>query len=172
MTETEYIVVSETVKNILITHKILQELSIISEDFVFLLLINNTGAIVVSGGEKVIRNARHIDIHYHHIRDLIEKKMIEVSHIPTGGMTADGLTKVLLSNKFKEFIELVRVSKIEATGNSEASNGESGDGEASNGESNNGKPSGDKNDGNLVANYYEAGKEADKEVSFKAEEAE
>ena len=139
-------------------------MGIIPEDFAFPLLIDNTGAIAVSGGEKVTRNARHIDIRYHHIRDLIEKKTIEVSHIPTGGMAADGLTKALLSNKFKEFVELVGVSKIEASGNSEAS-----DGEASDGESNDGKPSGDKNDGNLVANYYEeAGEE---EVSFEAEEA-
>src|SRR5216117_4127662 len=76
MTEAEYIIISETVKNVVITHRILHELSIISEDFVFLLLINNTGAIVISEDEKVTRNARHIDIHYHHIRDLIDKKMI------------------------------------------------------------------------------------------------
>src|SRR2546421_12509602 len=91
-TETEYIAVSETVKNVIITHEILHELGIISEDFAFLLLINNTGAIVISEGEKVTRNARHIDICYHHIRDLIEKKIIEVSHILTGEMTADSLT--------------------------------------------------------------------------------
>ena len=167
MTEVKYIIISETAKNIVITHEILHKLNIILEDFIFPLLINNTGAITISESEKVTRNARHIDIHYHHIRDLIEKKIIEVSHIPTGEMAADGLTKALLSNKFKEFIKLVRVSKIETGG---GGNGESGNGEASNGESNNGKASGnDKNDGNLVTNYYkEAGEE---EVSFKAEEA-
>jgi len=153
-TEAEYIAASETVKNVVITCGILHELGIILEDFTFPLLINNTSAIVISGGEKVTRNARHIDIRYHHIRDLIEKKTIEISHIPTGGMAADGLTKALLSNKFKEFVELVGVSKIEP------SDSEPDDGEASDG---------DKNDGNLVANYYEeAGEE---EVSFEAEEA-
>ena len=84
-------------------------------------------------------------------------------------MAVDGLTKMLLSNKFKEFVELVGVLKIEVSSDSEASDGESGDSEASDGESNNGKPSGNKNDGNLVANYY---KEADEEVSFETEEAE
>src|SRR5213083_1812462 len=93
MTKAEYIVISETVKNILIIHEILHKLSIILKDFVFSLLIDNTGMIAVSESEKVTRNARHIDIHYHHIRDLIEKKTIEISHIPTGGMAADGLTK-------------------------------------------------------------------------------
>ena len=64
-------------------------------------------------------------------------------------MAVDGLTKALLSNKFKEFIELVRVSKIEAGSNGETSNV--------------------KNNGNFVVNYYkEAGEE---EISFKAEEA-
>ena len=87
--------------------------------------------------------------------------MIEISHISTDEMTVNDFTKMLLSNKFKEFVELVRVSKIETS---------SGDGELNNSEPNNGKPSSDKNDGNLVANYYEeAGEE---EVSFKAEEAE
>ena len=94
-------------KNMIITRGILHELGIISEDFAFRLLINNIGAIVISEGEKVI--------HYHHIRNLIEKKTIEVSHIPTSGMATDGLTKALMFNKFKEFVELVGISKIEAS---------------------------------------------------------
>ena len=100
-TETEYIVISEIVKNIIITHRILHELSIISQDFVFLLLIDNTDMIAVSENEKVIRNARHIDIYYHHIWNLIEKKIIEIFHISTDEMTVNDLTKMLLSNKFK-----------------------------------------------------------------------
>jgi len=160
-TETEYIVISETAKNIIIICEILHELSIIPEDFAFPLLINNTSTIAVSGGEKVTRNARHIDIRYHHIRDLIEKKTIEVSHIPTGEMAADGLTKALLLNKFKEFVELIRILKIETGSDRETgSNGEASDSKAS---------SNDKNNGKFMMNYY---KEADKEeVSFETEEA-
>src|SRR5436190_23316780 len=125
-------------KNVIITHRILHELSIISKNFVFLLLIDNISTIVISESEKVTRNARHIDICYHHIQNLIEKKIIEVSHIPTDEMTVNSLTKALLSNKFKEFIELIEVSKIKFS-----------DGKSSNDESNND----DKNDGNLVVNY-------------------
>ncbi len=119
--------------------------------------------IVISESEKVTRNARHIDICYHHIRDLIEKKIIEISHISTGEMTADDLTKVLLSNKFKEFIALIRVSRIEIsnskTSNSKFNNSKTG--------------SNNKNNEKFMTNYYkEADKEADKEVSFKTEKAE
>ena len=117
--EAEYIAASKTAKSVVITRGILHELGIIPEDFAFPLLIDNTGAIAISGGEKVTRNARYIDIRYHHIRDLIEKKTIEISHIPTSGMATDGLTKALMANKFKEFVELVGVSKIKADSDSE-----------------------------------------------------
>ena len=168
--ETEYIAVSETAKNIVITYEILHELSIISEDFVFLLLINNTDVIVISENEKVTRNARHINICYHHIQNLIEKKIIEIFHISTDEMTVDDLTKVLLLNKFKEFIELIGVSRIET--DSKASNGEASNSKPNNNEAS----SNNKNDEKFMINYYKkagkAGKEADKEVSFEAEEAE
>ena len=111
-TETEYIAVSETAKNIVITHEIFHKLNIILKDFTFLLLINNTGVIAVSEDEKITRNARHIDIHYHHIQNLIEKKIIEISHILTDEMTVNDLIKVLLSNKFKEFVELIRIKLL------------------------------------------------------------
>ena len=115
--------------------------------------------IAVSKNEKVIRNARHINIHYHHIQNLIEKKMIEISHISTDEMTADDLTKTLLLNKFKEFVELIRISKIETDSNSEASNSKFNNNETSDNI---------KNNGNFVVNYY---KETE-EVSFKTEKAE
>ena len=111
--------------------------------------------IAISEDKKVTRNARHINIYYHHIWNLIEKKIIEIFHISTDEMTVNNLTKILLSNKFKEFIELIRISKIEL------SNDEPSDSKSNNS---------NKNDENLVTNYYkEAGKE---EISFKTEEAE
>ncbi len=157
ITETKYIIISETVKNIIITHRILHELSIISKDFIFSLLINNISAIAISESEKVIRNTRHIDIYYHHIQNLIKKKIIEIFHISTDKMTADDLIKALLSNKFKEFIELIEISKIEV------SNSKTSDDKTDNNEFNDNNTSNDKNDENLVMNYY---KEADEEISF------
>jgi len=65
---------------------------------------------------------------------------------------------MLLSNKFKKFIELIRILKIEI--NSKISNDKFNNDKTSNN---------DKNDENLVTNYYE---KADEEVSFKTEKAE
>ena len=102
---------SEMIKNIITICDILVELDVILADFAFPLLINNTGSIAVSGGEKITRNARHVDIHYHHIRDLIQNSTIEVLHIPSRDMAADGLTKALGAIKFKEFRSLIGLSK-------------------------------------------------------------
>ena len=79
-------------------------------------------------------------------------------------------SSVTLSNKFKKFVELIRVSRIET--DSKASDSKTSDSELNDSETSND----DKNDGNFMANYYKeagkAGEEADKEVSFETEEAE
>ena len=79
---------------------------------------------------------------------------------------------MLLSNKFKEFVELIEILKIEASSDSKTSNDESDNDKTSDSESNNDKFSSNKNDENLVANYYKADKKADKEISFKTKKAE
>ena len=80
-------------------------------NFAFPLLIDNTGSIAVSGGEKITCNTRHVDICYHHVRNLIQNGMIEVLHIPSRDMAADELTKTLGAIKFKEFCSLIKLSK-------------------------------------------------------------
>ena len=69
---------------------------------------------------------------------------------------------MLLSNKFKKFVELIEILKIEVSS-------KSGNNKTSDSKFNDGKASNNKNNENFVANYY---KEADEEVSFKTEEAE
>ena len=85
-------------------------------------------------------------------------------------MTADDLTKALLSNKFKEFVELIEILRIET-------DSKTSDDEASNDKFNNDKTSdNDKNNEKFMTNYYKeadkAGKEADKKVSFETEKTE
>ena len=83
-------------------------------------------------------------------------------------MTVNDLTKTLLSNKFKEFVALIRVSRIEI------SNDKTSNSKTSNSEFNNSKTgSNNKNDEKFMTNYYEeAGEETDEEISFKTKKAE
>ena len=39
-------------------------------------MINNAGSIMIGDGEKITRNAHHIKIRYHHIRDLVQKGIL------------------------------------------------------------------------------------------------
>jgi len=109
ITETEYIAVSEISCKIISIHDILQELKMIDSDFIFPLLIDNNSTIAVSKDKKITHNARHIEICYHHIQDLIEKAIIDVSHIPSAQMAADSFTKSLDAIKFGKFHDLIDI---------------------------------------------------------------
>src|SRR5216110_2823662 len=100
ITETEYIAVSETSHKIISICGILQELKMIDSDFIFPLLIDNNGVIAISKDKKITHNICHIEICYHHIQDLIEKGIIDIAHISSAQMAADGFTKSLNAVKF------------------------------------------------------------------------
>ena len=104
-TEAEYIAVSETAKKLVAIRGILMELGVLPDDYKFPILVDNNGAIAASNGEKVTRNARHIDIRYHHVRDLVAKGVIDVLYTPSSKMTADGLTKPLPTDPFTHFVK-------------------------------------------------------------------
>src|SRR6266480_6047122 len=101
--KTEYITVSEISCKIISIHSILQELEMINFNFIFSLLIDNNSVIVISKDKKITCNAHHIEICYHHIQDLIEKAVIDVSHISSAQMAADSFTKLLNVTKFGKF---------------------------------------------------------------------
>jgi hypothetical protein len=68
---------------------------------------DNQGAIALTKNPHLHDRSRHIDICYHHIRDLQEREKISVTYIPTDEMIADGFTKPLQRiafTKFKSFL--------------------------------------------------------------------
>src|SRR5205085_11542817 len=80
---------------------------IIDEEFNFSLMIDNDGAITIGNSKKITCNARHIEIHYHHICDLVQKETIKLLQISSSKMTADDLTKSLKTIKFQQFQSLL-----------------------------------------------------------------
>jgi hypothetical protein len=68
---------------------------------------DNQGAIALVKNPHLHERSKHIDICYHHIRDLAERGKISITYIPTDEMIADGFTKPLKKtafNRFKEFL--------------------------------------------------------------------
>ena len=62
MLKAEYIIISDTARNLVSIYEILAELEIIVSDFTFLLLMNNNDIIAVLNDEKITRSARYINI--------------------------------------------------------------------------------------------------------------
>ena len=81
----------------------------IDSDFIFSLLIDNNSVIAISKDKKITCNTCHIEIHYHHIQDLIEKAVIDISHILLAQMAADSFTKFLNVIKFSKFHDLIGI---------------------------------------------------------------
>ncbi len=72
---------------------------------------DNNGAIALVKNRQVSERSKHIDVAYHHIRDLQKRGKINVSYVPTVDMKADGLTKPLAKQKFQRFLELIGMAK-------------------------------------------------------------
>lgn len=68
---------------------------------------DNNGAIALVKNRQVSERSKHIDVAYHYIRELQQKRRVNVSYVPTNEMVADGLTKPLAKQKFQQFIEMM-----------------------------------------------------------------
>jgi hypothetical protein len=68
-------------------------------------LEDNRGVLSMCVSDTYTNRSKHININYHHIRDLIQHGIIEAVDTRSINQPADGLTKPLGPNKFPEFRE-------------------------------------------------------------------
>jgi hypothetical protein len=68
---------------------------------------DNQGAIALVKNPHLHERSKHIDISYHHIRDLEEQKKMRITYVPTAEMIADGFTKPLDRVAFKRFKDML-----------------------------------------------------------------
>ena len=64
---------------------------------------NNKTAIYNYQNKSINTKSKHIDIKYHHIRDLISKGTIKLKYIKSENNLADGFTKYLNSTSMDRF---------------------------------------------------------------------
>ena len=62
---------------------------------------DNQPAIDLSNAPQITRKSKHIFIQHHFIRELVQKKLVVIEHLPTASMTADMLTKSLAPKEFR-----------------------------------------------------------------------
>ncbi len=75
---------------------------------------NNQASLMLIKNAHIYERLKHIDITYHHIRNLHKKNQISVNFVSSQDMIADELIKSLSQQNFKRFIEQLRLKSSES----------------------------------------------------------
>ncbi len=107
MNLTKYLSISHSRVDILekVTHQSVSLTQLKKDNQASLMLIKNA---------HIHERSKHIDITYHHIRDLHKKNQISVNFVSSQDMIADELIKSLSRQNFKRFIEQLRLKSSES----------------------------------------------------------
>ena len=100
-TEAEYMALSDCSRQAKWIKTIMIELGL--SDRPTPICTDNQWAIFIGNNPVKERRTKHIDVRYHHIRDQIENKRVEVVWVPTDENPADMFTKNLDHVKFTKF---------------------------------------------------------------------
>lgn len=110
-TEAEYVALTHSSKDILWIHKILSEFSLVFNFSIPTVLhCDNQGAIRLSKDSTFHGRTKHIDVHFHFIRQTVSSGQIILKYCPTNEMVADIFTKSLPHPKFQRFRDLLGLS--------------------------------------------------------------
>ena len=107
-TESEYVALSERVKQTNWIRMVLFELNMLPSDPT-VIFENNLGALRWSSGEK---RAKHVDIRFHFVADEVEKGTVQIQYCPTHEMIANALTKGLTTHRLEYLRELLCIRNI------------------------------------------------------------
>ena len=72
--------------------------------------MDNQGAIALTSTEGTKRS-KHIDVRFHHVRDLQQQGIVSINNVPSSAMAADGLTKILRTDAFNHFLSLINMAE-------------------------------------------------------------
>ena len=97
--EAEYIAVGSCCSQLLWMKKVLTDYGI-SQD-TMIVYCDNSNAIDISKNPIQHSKTKHIEIRYHFIRDLVERKIVYLEYIPTERQNTDIFTKPLDRSKFE-----------------------------------------------------------------------
>ena len=73
---------------------------------------NNHSCVKLSENPVSHDRSKHVDIQYHYIRDMVQRRAVQVQYIPTDNQIADILSKPLLKGNFVYFQDRLGVQEI------------------------------------------------------------
>jgi len=98
--EAEYIALCSAAQEAVWLRRLLNSFQEIPDAVV--LMEDNQGAIALSQNPVEHARTKHVDIRYHFVREVVEKRLIELKYCSSCDMIADVLTKPLSAGQFKK----------------------------------------------------------------------
>jgi hypothetical protein len=111
-TEAEYIVLSVAVHEVVSLRKLLTDLFDHEMDST-IIHSDNKSCVKLSENPVFHDKSKHIEIKYHYIRDMVQRKAVHMQYLPTHEQIAYILNKPLAKTKFEYFRE--RLGLVENT---------------------------------------------------------
>ena len=110
-TESEYVALMHVMKDLLWHHKLHNELSPFLGPITMSipLFCDNQGTIILSKDSTFHMCTKHIDTHFHFVRETVNNNILSISYCPTNEMITDILTKALACFKFAKFHSLLGI---------------------------------------------------------------
>ena len=109
-TEAEYMAVAEGFKEALWLRGLINELGICQKKVE--VHCDSQSAIYLAKYQVYHSRTKHIDVRLHYVRDIVEKKKIDLLKIPTADNPADMLTKVVGAAKFEHCLNLAHIVNV------------------------------------------------------------
>jgi hypothetical protein len=109
--ETEYMTLSKTAKKAIWIRKFLHELKFRDADQSVFIYADNKSAIDLTTNPLYHKRTKHIEMRWHWIREMIDRKKITLTYLFTNEMVADGLTKPLPVSAFRKFRIMLNLSE-------------------------------------------------------------
>jgi hypothetical protein len=91
---------------------LLRELQLIGNDPIDLRIDNQSAIALINLDDSVNERSKHIEIHFHWIRDAVRKGIISPSHIPSELNISDILTKPLDRNSHSHLTSSLGLSGL------------------------------------------------------------
>ncbi|XP_075157801.1 uncharacterized protein LOC142231066 [Haematobia irritans] len=101
-TEAEYMAMSNAAREATYLKRLMAEIGYDSGEAV-ILNFDNQGAGKLAENPVFHNRSKHIDVKFHHVREVIRNKEVELKYCPTEDMVADILTKNLSRTKHNHF---------------------------------------------------------------------
>ncbi len=82
-------------------------------DALVVIYCDNISSILLANNPVYHARTKHIEMHYHFIRDKVLAKEIDFIHVSTKNQVANIFTKALSTNKLRKFRKMLGVLKVD-----------------------------------------------------------